>query len=336
MKKTAIVCNSLNPDLVLYFEKKVESLGNNAIFFGNTAISSKLGIGTSSFSQTPRLSIWLAVDFFLSFYVMAQLLFKNVQCVVFDTAHISNVPLAVLCKFFRIKLVFTIHDWNPHEGVQSKAVSLYNAVVKKYLGDEFVVFSPIEFYKPMHHLTLAGFDFKGGEDKGDYFLFFGRIEPYKGLKHIVTLAHILISNGHKERIVVAGRGDDPALAELNKLSNVDVINRFISDEEVGRLIGGCIATILPYDSATQSGVVILSYSYGKPVIAFNVGELGNYIEDDVSGYLVQHNMHSEFVRKMMLVKNNYDHFSKSVSEYFGRFNSESLVHQYNELLRKLN
>ncbi|MFV7639069.1 MULTISPECIES: glycosyltransferase [Shewanella] len=336
MKRKAIICNSLNPDLVLYFKKKVEGLDGENVYLANRQVASKLGIRTSSFSTVSGLSWWLLVDCILSFYVLLYLFYKKVNYVIFDTAHISNIPLAVLCKLLGMKLVFTIHDWNPHEGAQSKAVTLYNTVVKKYLGDEFIVFSPIEFCKPIHKLTLAGFDFNGVSEKSDYFLFFGRVEPYKGLGHIVVLANLLIENGHDERIVVAGRGNDPALAELKKLPNVEVINRFIPDEEVASLFGACIATILPYDSATQSGVVILSYSFGKPVIAFNVGELGCYIENGVSGYLVQHKMYSEFFNKMMLVRSNYQRFSKGVVEYFEQFNSESLVRQYNNLLRKFN
>lgn len=336
MSKIAIICNSINPDLSLYFEKKVRSLKGDCVFFGNKAFKSRLNVRVSSLSPSPRLSFWLLIDSLLSFHVLLQILSMNIRCVVFDTAHISNLPLAFLCKIFRVKLVFTIHDWNPHEGNQSKSVALYNAIIKKYLGDEFIVFSPIDFCKPIHKLTLAGFDFNGISGKGDYFLFFGRVEPYKGLKHIVKLAHLLIENGYDERIIIAGKGDDPALTELSKLPNVDVINRFIPDDEVHGLIRGCIATILPYDSATQSGVTILSYSYSKPVVAFDVGALSYYIEDGVTGYLVQHNVHSDFVDKMILVKNNYDSFSENISEYFKRFNSESLVYQYDKLLRKLN
>ena len=335
MIKTAIVCNSLNPDLVLYFEKKFESLKTQGLFFGNRAIASRLGIKTSSFSPSPRLSLWLFVDAVVSLYVLSYFLINNIKCVVFDSAHISNLPLAFFCKLFRIKLVFTIHDWKPHEGAQSKTVALYNAAVKDYLGDEFIVFSPVKFYKPVHNLTLAGFEFKGKSEKGTYFLFFGRIEPYKGLRNIVTLSKLLTNNSRKERIVIAGKGDDPALSDLINLPNVDIINRFISDEELDELIGGCIATLLPYDSATQSGVTILSYSFGKPVIAFNVGELGYYIKNGVSGYLVSHGEHEQFFDKMMLVNDNYDTLSEGVCEFFQRFNSTSLVSQYSKLLRKL-
>jgi glycosyltransferase involved in cell wall biosynthesis len=143
---------------------------------------------------------------------------------------------------------------------------------------------------------------------------------------------MLAKDNSKERIVVAGKGSDPALSELSKQPNVDIINRFISDDELDDLIKGCIATLLPYDSATQSGVTILSYSYGKPVIAFDVGELGYYIENGFSGYLVQHGDHEQFLERMLLVNECYDVLSENVCNYFQKFNSTSLVSQYNKLL----
>ena len=335
MPKIAIICNSLNPDLVLYFQKKVQSMSSDVVFFGNRELVSDLPIRTSSFSPSPRLSFWLLIDSFFSLFVLFQIILNNVKCVVFDTAHISNLPLAVLCKIFGVKLVFTIHDWNPHEGSQSKAVSLYNMAVKNYLGDEFIVFSPVEFHKPVHVLNLAGFDFKGSVNKSDYFLFFGRIEPYKGVKHLVSIANLLKKHNSKFRIVVAGKGEDPALFELSKLSNVNIINRFISEDELDNLIGSCISTILPYDSATQSGVAILSYSYSKPVIAFDVGSLGYYIEDGLTGYLVKHDSHDDFCDKMILANENYKTLSNNVCENFKKFDNDSLVHQYTNLIEQL-
>lgn len=334
MKNTAIICNSLNPDLTTYFNKKVEQL-DNVIFFGNKKLANNAKVKISSFSPTPRLSIWFLWDAIYVFMVLWQLLQASIKCVIFDTAHISNLPLAVLCKIFRLKLVFTIHDWHPHEGKQANAVMLYNSLVKKVLADEFIVFSPVESTKKTHCLYLAGFEYQGSKNKADYFLFFGRIEPYKGLKHITALSKHLLDAERNEEIVIAGKGNDPALSELYTLPNVKVINRFIADEELDELVGNCIATILPYDTATQSGVTILSYSYGKPVIAFDVGSLSYYVEEGITGYAVEHGNTKKFVEKMILVSDNYNAFSKNITKAFSLYDSKSLARQYSDLIYNL-
>ena len=44
---------------------------------------------------------------------------------------------------------------------------------------------------------------------------------------------------------------------------------------------------MPYKTATQSGVIATSYSYDTPVIASDVGGLGEYIEEGKTGFLVE-------------------------------------------------
>jgi glycosyltransferase involved in cell wall biosynthesis len=44
--------------------------------------------------------------------------------------------------------------------------------------------------------------------------------------------------------------------------------------------------ILPYKSATQSGVIVDSYSFSRPCIAFNVGGIKEQIVDGQTGFLV--------------------------------------------------
>jgi glycosyltransferase involved in cell wall biosynthesis len=47
------------------------------------------------------------------------------------------------------------------------------------------------------------------------------------------------------------------------------------------------ASLLPYRSASQSGVVQLSFAYGRPVIATRVGGLPAAVEDGVDGILCE-------------------------------------------------
>ena len=44
--------------------------------------------------------------------------------------------------------------------------------------------------------------------------------------------------------------------------------------------------VLPYDEATQSGVVPVAYNYAKPVVATTVGALAECVTDRRTGLLV--------------------------------------------------
>lgn len=338
----AFVCNSTNPDLVSYFLAKYEldgyDLGADLLWFSNAGIPRTRNSYISSYSKSSSFSVRFLLDVLISVFVVWVLLKRKAKLVIFDTAHISNLPIAFFCKVFGVRTVFTVHDWMPHPGRKKFAVRLYNAICKRFLADRFIVFSRIDYQeKPIIVLRLAGFPHYRLEVKAkQYFLFFGRIEPYKGLANMLRIAMQLKEVRPGARIIIAGSGKDPSLAELSTLSNVEVINRFIGASEVPELFAGAIATLLPYDSATQSGVSILSYSYDTPVIAYDVGSLKEYIEPGRTGEVVAHGNVEEFVRKMREVEDNLERYKRHIGETFEQmYGPSALLNQYAAVLSSL-
>ena len=47
-----------------------------------------------------------------------------------------------------------------------------------------------------------------------------------------------------------------------------------------------ILVVLPYESATQSGIVQIAYGFERPVVATNVGGLPDVVLHEKTGYLV--------------------------------------------------
>ena len=60
--------------------------------------------------------------------------------------------------------------------------------------------------------------------------------------------------------------------------------------------------ILPYESATQSGVIVDAYKYSRPVICFDVGGLAEQVKHKKTGYLIQNQ--------------NLENFSKQLNSFF--------------------
>jgi glycosyltransferase involved in cell wall biosynthesis len=122
-------------------------------------------------------------------------------------------------------------------------------------------------------------------------LLFGRVFAYKGLDTLLRAEALLADRVPGLRIVVAGRGDDPmALRDLmGRPERYDIRHRFIEDSEVAQLFLDADLVVLPYREASQSGVLPVAATFGKPVVVSDVGELRASVEPHGSGLVVAPN-----------------------------------------------
>lgn len=112
-------------------------------------------------------------------------------------------------------------------------------------------------------------------------LFFGLIRQYKGLDLLIEAAGLLDSS---HQFIIAGEcyGSFSSYQQLIGLSankdNIKVWNQYIPDEQVTDFFSAADVLILPYRSATQSGVIAIAYQMEIPIIATNAGSLGTVVE----------------------------------------------------------
>ena len=125
-------------------------------------------------------------------------------------------------------------------------------------------------------------------------LFFGFIKPYKGLKHLIDAAPRLRERYGPDgvRVLVVGDvyGDRrPYLEQIEQGGAADIIRfhaDYVPDEEVERWFVASDLVVLPYVSATQSGIVQIAWNYDKPVVTTRVGGLPEVVRDGETGFLV--------------------------------------------------
>lgn len=349
MKKFSLVCNTPNIDFEYMFTSKFPC-SELKLFFANSIISKKYkheGVKTSSVSKKNGVGVRFILDIFISFYVWFLHCYRRIDVVVFDSAHISNIPLAILLKISGFKLVFTIHDWLPHPGKSYHNVMRYNKFVENFLADAFVVFSDVDSNSsvPIFKSCLSGFYFKNKTNpkceenkKQKSILFFGRIEPYKGLKNMKNIIPAIRQLGIYNPVVIAGSGYDDCLEELKLIEGVSVINRYISDEEVDKLFSSAAVSVLPYESASQSGVVLMSYSYGVPVVAFNVGSIPEYVTESACGAVVEYGDFQEFARIVcnIILGNNDSDSGKRLNEIFSdKYSRKASKEHFSDLVKQI-
>jgi glycosyltransferase involved in cell wall biosynthesis len=63
------------------------------------------------------------------------------------------------------------------------------------------------------------------------------------------------------------------ISELNLESHLTVVDQYVNDEEVGNYFEQSDLVVLPYISATQSGIAQIAFSFNKTVVTTRVGGL---------------------------------------------------------------
>lgn len=239
----------------------------------------------------------------------AIVLFNKLYKGQYDIIHCTWFPdftLLWLLLVFRKRLVFTIHDPIPHSSLKSKTQLLYRWLTMK-IGKHFILLNTaqtqefIDYYRidcntqNIYYSKLGCYDYLGLYERGEidtsrnkYILFFGKIFSYKGLKYLLPAMKIVNASYPNIKLIIAGSGQfDFDITEYKDQDYIEIRNRFIPEEELVELIRGSLFIVAPYIDATQSGVVMSAYAFGKPCIATNVGALPEVVKNMKNGLLVE-------------------------------------------------
>lgn len=146
-----------------------------------------------------------------------------------------------------------------------------------------------------------------------YILFFGRMDRYKGISRLLN-AYNRVQNEMGVTLVLAGRGTlTDEESRLSKARGVKLIKRYISDGEMKWLFANTEYTVLPYIEASQSGVLAMSYYFGKPVIVSNLEGLTEFVLPGVTGFAFNNQVELE----RLLIKAIRDPLKKeNVMQYY--------------------
>lgn len=239
--------------------------------------------------------------------------------VVVDTAGTGYVPgtaVWALVRSLGLPLGLTVHDPVFHVGM-GRAWSLraaHQAMLR--LGSHFFVHGPmgvrhlVSQGAPPDRVTAVRHGHLGvfadlGRDEVErdprLVLCFGIMRPNKGLELLVPVADALRERYPDVRFLVAGnpkssreleRSGWPArlaevLDEMRARPYFEVVDRYLPDDEVAGLFHRAGVTVLPYLSATQSGVAMIAMPLGSAVVASARGDLPSVVADGETGVLVE-------------------------------------------------
>lgn len=224
----------------------------------------------------------------------------------FDVVHTDcmfSMWNLIFYKLFGKKLILTVHDPFPHTGeVTARKTFNYKMAMRNVRGfvllnnkqkDEFCSAYQIDPNRVLIN-RLGVYDNISALIKGSAasapshnVLFFGRISPYKGIEFLCRAMMKVKEQVPDATLTIAGSGKIYFdITPYLHLEWVKIINRYIKMKELADLLRNCALTVCPYTDATQSGVIMTSYSLCKPVVASDVGGLGEMVEEGKTGLLV--------------------------------------------------
>lgn len=174
-------------------------------------------------------------------------------------------------------------------------------------------------------------------------LFFGFIRQYKGLDILLDALDALPDD---YMLLIAGEvygSFDEYQKKIDELKLHDKVKsfvRYISDAEVPTFFSAADVCILPYKTATQSGIVGISYHFNLPVIATDTGGLREMISPYRTGMVTdapeQHLISAAIADYFNMGLR--DSFEKNIQNYKKIANWSSLADEitdlYNELKQK--
>lgn len=267
---------------------------------------------------------------------------QKFDVIFFETLHVWNLAI-MLCFHRKVNIYQMIHDLIPHKGdKQEKNVYLMNKVVCK-LADYIVLcnkkYAPkvTEIYGvPETRVKCVDMWRRFPEYMEPVYskrvLFFGRMNPYKGIDNLYEIVKMC----PEIEFNAVGRVDPEVqeqVKKLKKLPNITMKDGYVTEKEMEQAFVNADWVILPYNSATQSGVIIDAYRYGLPCLAFDVGAIKEQIEEGVSGYLIPAENNVAFAEKLKEViridNEEYKKISNAAYRYgVKKYSAEGAINRF--------
>ena len=179
----------------------------------------------------------------------------------------------------------------------------YYLVQSRKDEEDLLTLKPKAAYRRVFHPTYNAFKMKNMtreearsqlslDEEEKVMLFFGYVRRYKGLHHILKALPSIRDRVEGIKLLVVGdfghdRQENMDIIHKEGISGcVKMVEGYIPDQEVEQYFAASDLAVLPYESATQSGIAQIAYGFGMPIVATDVGGLPEVVLDGRTGYVV--------------------------------------------------
>jgi glycosyltransferase involved in cell wall biosynthesis len=225
---------------------------------------------------------------------------KRIEVVIDLMPHVWSSFAASAVRAAGARYVVIVHDADAHPGDYrtwsvkllldravaraDRVVTLSAAVARRLIERRLVPEGRIStLFHPDVSYGASRLRSPPGQGEPMRLFFLGRIMPYKGLGLFLDTIDLLRADGVSVEAGVFGEGDLGPFGARLRDSGAEVINRWLSPQEISEVLARCHAVVLSHTEASQSGVAAMALAAGAPVVATPVGGLVEQVQDGIIG-----------------------------------------------------
>ncbi|HPI91500.1 MAG TPA: glycosyltransferase family 4 protein [Deltaproteobacteria bacterium] len=260
---------------------------------------------------------------------------------------ILSVLEFMLIGVLGIKIVWTVHNVLNHERTHPAIEMFFLKIILKFFNEiTFMsqagieafngIINPHKCVQDKFHIVPHGSYVDSYTNKiskpaarqilnidEDSFIFlcFGEARPYKGLQTVIGLMKDIPDPSI--RLLVAGRAHNKSFEHvIRKAASSDkrihTVLSYIPDDFVQVFMNASDVVVLPYKDILNSGAAVLAMSFGKPVIAPNMGGIKDLLDGN-GGMLFDPADKRSLIDAMLKMKN-------ADVQAMGKHNHEKIRH----------
>lgn len=267
-----------------------------------------------------------------------------------------------ICKLLRReKILFVCHNVFPHERFPldrlltkwTLGCGRYFITQSKMDARDLLSVKHDAVYRVTPHPTYGVFCKQGMSmskareqlkiDQGQrVLLFFGFVRKYKGLQYLLEAMKLLKEKDFKVQLWVVGdfgEDKDEYVEQIRRFEiedQVQMVEGYVPDDEVEKYFAVSDLVVLPYLSATQSGIVQIAFGFEKPVLVTEVGGLPDVVTNGKTGYVVEPRSAEMIAEAIMdyYINKRREAFVSQIEKEKDRFSWKTFVDTMMQMVRR--
>lgn len=256
----------------------------------------------------------------------------------------SRLPSEVFKSYSNVKFEIN-YAAKRYKGIVAMSNYVKNEAILAGISEQSIVVNP--YFTPV----LDKDDLDGNfhtKSKVKRIVFVGRLHPSKGVHVLIKSLSNILKNQHNVVLDIIGDGlFKNELLNLILLENIPpqkiILHGWLSHKDTTQKIKDAYVIVFPSIYPEAFGIVgIEAMMRSKPVIAFDAGGVSEWLENGVTGFLVEVKNEKKFEEKINLLLNDielYEKFSSNAKKsammkFTPEIHLNSLVNLYRNSCKK--
>lgn len=216
-----------------------------------------------------------------------------------------NLFVLLLSKLYSHKSIVTLHDVDPFIGksnsvVESLCYKLVDGIIVHNQSSKGEILKKKQIKVPLMVIPHGNYlpfikKLPLPVEKSELnLLFFGQIKDVKGLDILIEAMRTVVEQKPNIKLTIAGRPWKTEISRYVKLihkydlqNNIETHFRYIEEIEMHDFYLKADLVVLPYKRIYQSGVLLLTMSYGRAAIVSNLEAFTEIVQDSETAFIFQ-------------------------------------------------